>query len=137
MNSLEKNTKHSPFTSFLNSQGIVEIEWNSEVLEITKDHLLQIKSQLKELGKGVKLPLYVDSNEVIPISAEARSYTATPESAQYTLANAIKIDTLAKKIIFNFLLRFMHPSVPTRAFTNKTEALEWLMSQKRDLETKM
>ncbi len=134
MNSVEKEPKTSSFTFFLNSQGIVEIEWNSEVLEITKEHLLEIRSKLKELGEGIKLPLYVDTREFIPISEAARAYTSTPESAKYTLANAIKIDTLAKKIIFNFLLRFMHPNVPTKAFTNKKEAFDWLLELKKEAE---
>lgn len=118
----------SAFQIKLNPIGIVEVCFNMDILEITKEHMVSLRAMLKELGGGKKLPLYVYSMEFLPIHQEARDYIATAESSDYTLANAIKIDTLAKKIVFNFLLRFSHPIVPTKAFSNKEEAFSWLLS---------
>jgi hypothetical protein len=111
----------------LNPLGIVAVCFNKDILEITKEHILSLRARLKELGAGKKLPLFVYSNEFLPINQEARDYIATAESSDYTLANAINIDTLAKKIVFNFLLRFSHPIVPTKAFSSKDEAFAWLL----------
>ena len=125
----------SPFDVFLNDKGIVEAYWNRDVTEVTKEHMMSLRDQLKILGFGKKLPLFVHSIEFLPLSPDAREYIATEESSKYTLANAIQIDTLAKKLVFNFILRFSHPKAPTKAFSTREEAFEWLVSIKKKAES--
>lgn len=118
------------FTLKLNANGIVEIDLHNNVIQIEKEHLVLLKDALKEIGGGKKNLLFIKASDFLGISKEASQYTALPEASEYTFANAVLIESLAKKLLFNFYLRFSKPVVPTKGFTNRTEAFEWLMSLK-------
>lgn len=82
----------------------------------------------KELGNGKKfLNLVVVENGTLP-TKEAREYSSSIEGCKYKLADAFVIDSLAQKIIGNFIVRVHKPPVPTNLFNNKEDALIWLKS---------
>jgi hypothetical protein len=59
------------------------------------------------------------------ITPEAREFAASEESQKFTLANAVLIDSLAKRLVFNFFLRINKPPTPTRGFTSRISAEQW------------
>ncbi len=112
----------------LNSEGIIEIEWDSSIEAIDKHHIEQTTQIIGELGGGKKMPVFVNTYSFMAVTEEARIYTTTKEAHLHTLANAVLIDNLAKKILFNFYIRYTKNSVPIKSFTTKEEAFEWLKS---------
>lgn len=113
----------------LTSDHIIEVRWNSIIDEIEKHHLIELKNIIQELGSGKKMLVYVDTYNFMSITPEARQYASSNESSEFTLANAVLIDSLAKKLLFNFFMNISKPAVPTKGFNSKTEAISWLKSQ--------
>lgn len=113
----------------LTSDHVIEVKWNSIIDEIEKHHLIQLKNMIQEIGSGKKMLVYVDTYNFMSITPEARQYASSNESSEFTLANAVLIDSLAKKLLFNFFMNISKPAVPTKGFNSKTEAISWLKSQ--------
>lgn len=113
----------------LTSENIIEVKWNSTIDEIDKQHLVELKNIIQEIGLGKKMLVYVDTYNFMAITPEARQYASSPESSDFTLANAVLIDSLAKKLLFNFFMNISKPVVPTRGFNTKSEAINWLKEQ--------
>lgn len=113
-------------TVILNSDNILEVKWDELLTEIEKTHIIQVRSLVEELGKGKKMLTYFDTYNFMSINSEAREYAGTKEASDFTLANAVLIDSLPKKILFNFVLRINKPAVPTKGFSSKDDAMNWL-----------
>lgn len=116
------------FKADLYDNSIIEVNWNPDLIEIEKQHLVSLTNAVKALGKGKKMRLYITTFDFLAINSEGRKYSSTAKAELYTLANAVLIDSLAKKILFNFYLKFDKPNVPTKAFQLRSEAFEWLLS---------
>jgi hypothetical protein len=117
------------FVVKLNQENIIEVEWNPSIEEIEKEHLVLLTNIIKDLGHEEKMLVYIDTCNFMSITPEARSYAATKEASEFTLANAVLVDALPKKLLFNFFLKINKPIVPTKGFSSKEEALSWLKSQ--------
>ncbi len=124
---LQKNIKGICLINFY-LNGIVEISWDTQLKEINKEHLIQIKKNIGEVGGGKKMPVYISTIDFLAISDSGRKYSASDEGQAFTLANAVLIDNLAKKILFNFYMNINKPKTPTKAFGTKEDAFTWLLS---------
>jgi hypothetical protein len=69
----------------------------------------------------------------LTIEKEVRELGTTQEMLKYTKASAIVQNSLAHRILANFVIRVQRPMVPTRAFTDITDALNWF-DKLRELE---
>ena len=116
------------YTLNLLSNGVVQVVFDSALNQIEKEHLVALKHSLGRLGEGKKLRIYFNIAAFLNISAEGREYSASPDASNFTLANAVLVDSLAKKIAFNFFLNINKPPTPTKAFSKQEEAFEWLLS---------
>lgn len=114
------------FKAILFSNGIIEIIFNQDIQTVEEKHIAQIRQVVYELGGGKKMPVFLSSGDFVNISDEGRKYAATEEVGRYTLANAVLIDNLAKKLIFNFFLNLNKPKTPTKGFSTRNDAFEWL-----------
>ncbi len=116
-------------SAVLTSNNIIEVKWNSAIDEIDKHHLIELKNIIQEIGLGKKMLIYVDTYNFMAITPEARLFASSPEASEFSLANAVLIDSLAKKILFNFFINISKPIVPTKGFSTKSEAINWLKKQ--------
>lgn len=113
-------------TVVLNSNNIIEVKWEAAVGEIQIEHLTSLTNIIKELGNKKKMLVYIDTYNFMAISQTAREYAATKKASQFTLANAVLVDSLPKKLLFNFYLKINKPVVQTRGFSSKESAIAWL-----------
>ena len=113
-------------TVILNSNNIIEVKWEAAIGEIQIEHLTSLSNIIKELGNKKKMLVYIDTYNFMAISQTAREYAATKEASQFTLANAVLVDSLPKKLLFNFYLKINKPVVQTRGFSTKESAMAWL-----------
>ncbi|MCC7331711.1 MAG: hypothetical protein IT232_03790 [Flavobacteriales bacterium] len=120
------------FTITLLSNGIIEVDWNADIGEIQLSHMKEIVEIVKEFGNGKKMPIYVTTLPFLQITIEAKQYVATEESQKYTLANAVLIDNLAKKLLFTFFININKPITPTKAFKSREDAHKWLLNLKKE-----
>jgi len=110
--------------------GIIEIVWNTSIEVIEVIHLTQMRQAICDLGNGKKMPIFFTAHDFLQLSKEGAKYATSAEGVTYTLANAVLIDSLAKKIIFNFFLKFNKPLAPTKGFSTREDAFEWLEGMK-------
>lgn len=115
------------FKTILYSNNIIEVQWDKELLEIDKIHLISLKEFIKELGNENKMLIYTSILDFVRITTEGRRYGASDEGQEYTKANAILVDNMAKKIVFNFFMNINKPKTPTKSFSTKEEAFKWLL----------
>ncbi|MEZ4937910.1 MAG: hypothetical protein R2799_10010 [Crocinitomicaceae bacterium] len=112
--------------------GVVEINFAEDFYEVKIEHLKEIKEGMKYLGMGKKLPFFFNSKDFLGVDKEAVAYSKSPESGEFTLANAVLVDTQAKRMLYNFYFRIVPPHVQTKAFKSKEDALAWLVSLPKD-----
>ena len=122
------NTIHSKgfVEASLRSDSIIEVKWDPELEIVEPLHLAGMQKVVAELGGGKKMPLLFFPHGFLNVSKEGAQYATSDEGVRYTLAIAVIIDNLAKKLLMNFFLNFNKPKVPTKGFSNKKDALKWL-----------
>lgn len=116
------------FQLFIYKNGILEVKWDDQLEEIGLVHMKLLISQIKRIGNGQKMCVYMSVNEFVAITMEALSYAASKECEKVTRASAVLVDNLAKKLVFNFYLRVNKPTTLTRTFGTKEEAFDWLLT---------
>lgn len=85
-----------------------------------------VKNRL-DFSSGLSYPVLIDLRGLRSISKEAREYLAR-EGAEGISAGALLVSSPVSRIIGNLFLKVNSPSVPTRLFTSKEEARQWLIS---------
>lgn len=82
------------------------------------------------LTKDKCYPLLSDITRLKDISKEARLRLAEKDAQGGTSACAILIKSKTQKIIYNFFILFTKSPIPTKMFTNREKAKEWLEQYK-------
>jgi hypothetical protein len=85
-----------------------------------------IIAAMGKIGNGKKFPVFIDAGDYVNVDKEVRIFSASKEGNIYTLADAIAYNSFAQKLVANFYLKHNKPAIPTKIFSEKTEAIEWL-----------
>lgn len=99
----------------------------------------EMEAMLKEavtFTGGEKYYALIDMTRHIDSTAEARNYYAVSEYSKFRYADALVIESLATRLVTNFYLSINKPSVPSKMFTDKQDAINWLQEQKRNNDSK-
>lgn len=111
-------------------EGILYLEVKeTDIFEI---HMAKecVKS-LVEFTDNKPYPCLMSVLKIKGISKEAREYFAN-EGDAHLIANAMLIKSPIMKMISNFYIMVNKPRKPTRMFTEKAQALEWLSQFKNN-----
>lgn len=117
-------------TVTLRDDGIIHIHLKPGS-EIELSDVILVVEAIGKIGKGKKYPVLIDAGEFVTVNKEVRVFSASEESNIYTLADAIAYCSFAQKLIADFYIKNNHPTIPTRAFANKEEAIAWLGNFKK------
>lgn len=85
----------------------------------------QIVQDRIQFQKQTEYPVYCDIRGMKRADKAARDFLAQ-EGSSYTKVVAIVVDSPMTKIIGNFYLGLNKPTTPTKMFTDKQEALDYL-----------
>ncbi len=118
------------FRLTLHSDGIAELDWDDTLMEIDLQCMMQLREAVFRLGQGNKLPVYVSTKPFMNMTNEAKVFASSPEGQKYTLASAVLVDNLAKRILYNFYVKFYSSATPNKAFKSREEAFIWLKTLK-------
>jgi len=94
-------------------------ELNAEDILLIKDHNLSI---MKNKSYG----LVVDAKYYTSVSAGARKAMATSATEKNRKATGIVIYEFPQRILGNIFIWFNRPKVPTKLFSNKEDAIDWV-----------
>jgi hypothetical protein len=113
---------------YLEDLDIVELEYQANST-INKEEAIQIVSALKKFLKGEQKYFLVNSSQdFINISSEARTFYANEHRKnKYGIRMAIFVNSLAYRIIANFFIQFNNPPMPTRVFSSRKKAINWIL----------
>jgi len=105
--------------------GIIHIHLKAGC-EIELSDAVLVVEAMEKIGKGKKYPVLIDAGEFTSIDKEVRVFSASEDGNLFTLADAIAYCSLAQKMMADFYINYNKPVVPTRAFSDKAEAIKWL-----------
>lgn len=95
-------------------------------LEMAK---VMVRDRLK-VSNGIVRPMFIDISSMASTNIETRKYLSSEEAIYLVSAGAIYTANPIAKFAGNLFLHINQPKVPTRIFTNKQEAIEWLQQYK-------
>jgi hypothetical protein len=84
-----------------------------------------IKQRL-ELTKDKSYPILADIRNIKNFSREARQRLAQKDAAFGTKAVALLSNSKVQEVLYNFFNTIYKAPAPTKTFTNKEKAIEWL-----------
>ena len=109
----------------LGADGIIR----STVAPGTEETLADAQENIRAcavLGRGQRRPILVDMRWTKSQEREARMYYSGPETAQVISAIALLTGSRVSALIANFFITVTKNTIPTKLFTDETEALLWL-----------
>jgi len=126
-----KQADHPAFTLQLRSDGILQIDMKPNV-KLSLADAKEMVRMFGEMDKGREFLLLFIAGDDTTVDTEARYYASGPEANKYTIASAFVVKTITQKLLGNAYVTFNKPITPTRIFTDKEEALKWLLSFPKD-----
>lgn len=81
---------------------------------------------IKTLTKGEPCLKLIDIRFQVKIEKKAQLFIDSKDVQSKTIARAILINNSVKRMTFNFFIKFNSCQIPTKFFTNKKAAIEWL-----------
>ena len=113
---------------FLRDDGILQIEIKDNTYFEVKD-ADELIDAAKKIGGGKRFLNLIFTGKETLLDTKARSYSSSKEGSKYKLADAFVINTLAQKLIANFIVKAQNPAVPTAFFQDEESAVKWLKKQ--------
>lgn len=109
--------------NILHDNGILEVIIKEDT-EIDGANVMENIEATRLLTGVKKRVVLIDARVNFSITKEAREVLA--RNSKELLAKAAVINSLAGRLMGNFYINFHKPSTPTRLFTSREEAIEWL-----------
>lgn len=119
-------------TLFETENTIIEIENDTLIGTFKKENvnLTIAKNVVKDRLKGTEgksYPILIDIRNIKSTTKTARQFLASEKGCEGITSAAIFINSSIGSMMGNFFIFFNRPLVPTKLFSNKKEAMEWLM----------
>jgi hypothetical protein len=113
----------------LGPDGVVTVRIRNGARQSLADAKQNLDAALDERA-GQRCPILVDIREAEPLEAEVRHYYSGQVLVDGFCALALLVDASPLgRMIGNVYLRVARPGIPTRLFTQPTQAHEWLTTQ--------
>lgn len=119
-----KKSHENRYAIYLLTDGLLHIIYKRDRCIDLKAAQLIVRDRMT-LQNGRKMPVFCDIREVRRVNKPARDYLAL-EGSQWITALAFLIDPPVTDVISSIYLGTHAQAIPTRAFTKKSEALEFL-----------
>jgi len=110
------------FNIEMSESGLVHLRWLPGV-HVQVDDARGAMAQVNEVCQQEQHPMLVDMAAVGSVSREARAIWSIPCSASRI---ALLGESSVDRVLANFFLGVHIPPCPTRFFTSRSEALDWL-----------
>ena len=124
----EPYSESSPATHVnLRTDGIVEVSIQASEI-FGPESVQELEREAQRFCGESPLPILVIMDEAALVDYEALRYSANLTTEDKKLAEAYVLSNLAQRIVLNFYLRQLKPTVPTRTFSTEETAVAWLNS---------
>ena len=106
------------------NDGIIHITYEDKLLNL--EEVSSIFKATRQNAIWEITPILATGGPFTNFEVDARAFIASEEVMKHCSAVAMVSKTLGEKILANFYIKFNNPSKPTKFFSNKEEALNWL-----------
>ena len=89
-----------------------------------------VVSERIKVSNSKAAPLCVDLTNVYNTDTQARKYMASKEAVAFITAGAFLLDNEIMKLAGNIFIKIDKPLIPTKLFTDKDKAIQWLQNYK-------
>ena len=113
------------FTSWLGNDGICYTVVKPNVTVDLQD-AIENSCSVKEISEDTIYPILVNLKQIKSISKEARDHFSMKNRTPGVSAIAMLIKSPVSRVIGNFFLGMNRSVVPTKLFTDESEAASWL-----------
>jgi hypothetical protein len=126
--SIEVEKNFDNIKMVLYDNGIMNIIFKENTL-ITMEDVSEVMLWVASLGERKYLNLMEGAYNT-DIDSLVREFSASDKENKFTIADAIVITSPAHKMITDFYVNKNKPVKPTRVFTDREEAVNWLLTFK-------
>lgn len=110
----------------LNEKGVLTVRINDGAQQSLADAKENLALAVSET-RGTRRPLLIDIRRARPLDADARHHYSGQTLVEAFSALALLVEASPFGRMFgNVYLRIAKPGIPTRLFSDETEAAEWL-----------
>jgi hypothetical protein len=102
----------------------------NKAIKIELEHAIEMVGTRKKATNNTPRLVIMDGTNITNVSKEARDYLSSEEATEGIIAGAFLVDSPLTKILGNFFLKISKPNKPSKLFTNREEAIEWLWTNK-------
>lgn len=95
-------------------------------MEISAGDTQENFEAMMEIAGHKPYAVLVDARVEVTLTKEGMEHSTRPEMSKYLIANAILVNSLANRIVGNFMIRFNKSADTTRLFTDHENAMKWL-----------
>lgn len=127
---IEKSTKkeryiENDFIELWEENGIVHGKYKLGVCLDLEGAKKVVEDRTKVFNKMTK-PLFIDFTNLISIDTRAREYFTSKDNSQQIMAAAFLLGNIINRLLFSVFVKIHKPAFPSKAFTDKSSATEWL-----------
>jgi hypothetical protein len=97
--------------------------------EVDVDDVQENYETMLRIAENQLYAVLVDARVTVQITKEGMEHGTRPECYTNLIAQAILVDSLANRLVGNFIIKFHRPASPTKLFSDYDKALEWLREQ--------
>lgn len=99
-------------------------------VRVSLQNMREIEDALFTLSDNLPFRVLMDiRNRYIQFDTEARNYAAIAPITKLFIAEAVLLNNLPTRLLFNFFLKFDRPPFPLRGFSQLQPATDWLLSR--------
>ena len=126
LGAIETHKEFENLTMTLYTNGIMNVVFRDNKL-ITLDDIKDVLIWVASLGDRKYLNLMEGAYNT-DIDSLVRDFAASANENKFTIADAIVISSPSHKMITDFYINKNKPVKPTRVFSDREEAVKWLLT---------
>lgn len=78
------------------------------------------------VSNNITMPIFADTRQLVNMNLSARQYLAGEKGERFLCACAVLTDNILNRLLVNTYIKIDRPTIPTKAFTDRSKALQWL-----------
>ena len=121
---MTKSVSDHKFIISLNDESYYELCIKDNV-EIFIEDVDRIKDAQRQLS-GLRIHVLISGGKYSTTNVDVMKYLAKNDNMPYSKVSAYITNSISQKLLGNFYLKINKPERPTRFFSNKKDAIDWL-----------
>jgi hypothetical protein len=120
------------YTEMWIEDGILICVFSSGLIITEEVAIIAVRERIR-ISNGCTYPALIDATKIQYLTKTAREYLATVDGIRYLSCSAFLVNNEVQTIFINFFLMINKPAIPSKIFSDREEAINWLQKFKNKL----